>query len=165
MDRRSLPLFIVGMLSWGIAGGRVAAQSDAYAKLVGTWVMDSTNGPDDKGLPKSETLKFSRVGKALRIAATTDEGTGASSSAFDCLTAAGGGTADVGNGVLTHCLPHPYADSVVYAIDVTKGGQIVATERGRLVVSGGGKTLRDEYDATSGAGAATHHRHIYTKTG
>ena len=53
----------------------------------------------------------------------------------------------------------------MYAIDVTKGGQIVATERGRLVVSGGGKTLRDEYDATSGAGAATHHRHIYTKTG
>jgi len=162
MDRRVLPLFIVGMLSLAIAGRRVAAQS-VYSKLAGTWVMDSTNGPDDKGLPKSETLAFSRVGKSLRISATTDEGTGAGTSAFDCVTDAGGGTTDAGNGVLTHCVPHAYADSVVYAVDVTKAGQIVATERGRLVLSAGGTTLRDEYDATSGGGAATHHRHIYTK--
>lgn len=163
MARRLAILCVVGLLPLALASGRLTAQSSVYAKLVGTWVMDSTNGVDDHGLPKSETLVFSRVGTSLRIAATTDDGSGPGSSAFSCVTAAGGGTTDAGNGVLTHCMPHPYADSVVYAIDVTKGGQIVATEHGRLVVSGGGKTLRDEYDATSGTGAATHHRHVYSK--
>lgn len=163
MDRRALALFAAGVLSLTALSNRLTAQSGAYAKLVGAWVMDSTNGPDDNGLPKSETLVFSWAGKSLRIAATTDEGTGAGTSAFDCMTTAAGGTTDVGGGVSTHCTPHAYADSVVYAVEVRKGGQVVATEHGRLVISGKGKTLRDEYDATSGGGAPTHHRHVYTR--
>jgi len=106
---------------------------------------------------------FSWSGKSLRISATTDEGTGAGTSAFDCTTTSGGGTTELGGGVSTHCTPRAYADSVVYAVEVLKGGQVVATEHGRLVISGKGTTLRDEYDATSGGSAPTHHRHVYTK--
>jgi hypothetical protein len=164
MDRRSLPLFLVGVLSMGIAGRRMAAQSDAYAKLVGTWVMDSTTGTGDHGLPKSETLVLARMGPSLHIAPTTDWGSGPVSTSFGCATTGVGGVNDLGGGTSSHCTTHASADSIVYALDVSKGGKLVSTERGRLVVSAGGKTLRDEYDATDSAGTAvTHHRHILTK--
>jgi hypothetical protein len=161
MTRRLTIMTVAGTLALAVAGGRLNAQPGVYARLAGTWVMDSANGPDDHGLPKSETLVFSTVGPALRIAATTDDGKGPEKSAFDCT--AKGGTADAGAGTSTRCSAHPYADSVVYAVDVLQGGKAAAGEHGRLVVLAGGKTLRDEYDATSGTGPSTHHRHLYTK--
>ena len=155
MTRRLAIMVVAGTLALAVSSRRLAAQPGVYAKLAGTWVMDSTNGPDDHGLPKSETLVFSNAGQALQIAATTDDGKGPGKSAFECTTK--GAAADAGGGASTHCTVHPYADSVVYAIDILQGGKVVAGERGRLVVSGAGKSLRDEYDATSGTGPSTHH--------
>jgi hypothetical protein len=161
MTRRLAIMVVAGTLVVAVSGGPLAAQPGVYATLAGTWVMDSATGPDDHGLPKSETLVFSAVGPALRIAATTDDGKGPGTSAFECT--AKGAMADAGGGASTRCTAHPYADSVVYAVDVLRGGKVVAEERGRLVVSAGGQALRDEYDATSGTAPPTHHRHRYTR--
>ncbi len=158
MSRHIALLFLAGALP--LAAHRLPAQA-VYAKLSGTWVMDSTNGPDDHGLPKSETLEFSMSGPALRIAATEDDGKGPHKSAFSCTTR--GSTADLGGGLSARCTVHPFADSTLYAVDVIQGGKVVSGERGRIVPLPGGKRLRDEYDATSGTAPATHHRHIYTK--
>jgi hypothetical protein len=161
MTRRLAILVIGGILALAVPGQQLTAQPAVYAKLSGTWVMDSTNGPDDHGLPKSETLEFSTAGPALRIAATEDDGKGPGKSTFDCT--AKGATGDMGAGMTSRCTVHAYADSVVYAVDILKAGKVVAGERGRLVVYGGGTSLRDQYDATDGAGPATHHRHHYIK--
>ena len=116
MTRRLAIMAVAGTLVLAVSGGRLAAQPGVYAKLAGTWVMDSTNGPDDHGLPKSETLVFSSVGPALRIGATTDDGKGPEKSAFDCT--AKGAMADAGGGASTRCTANPHADSVVYAVDI-----------------------------------------------
>jgi hypothetical protein len=154
-------MVVTGMLALAVHGQRLSAQPPVYARLSGTWVMDSTNGPDDHGLPKSETLVFSTAGPALQIAATEDDGKGPDKSAFSCTPK--GSTADLGGGLSARCTVHPFADSTLYAVDVLQGGKVVSGERGRLVPLAGGKRLRDEYDASSGTAPATHHRHIYTK--
>ena len=53
----------------------------------------------------------------------------------------------------------------MYAVDVLQDGRVVSGGRGRLVVSGGGKALRDAYDATSETGPSAHHRHRLTMQG
>ena len=161
MTRRLAIMAVAGTLVLAVSGGRLAAQPGVYGTLAGTWVMDSATGPDDHGLPKSETLVFSPLGPALRIVATTDAGKGPEKSAFACTT--NGAVAPAGGDASRRCTAHPYADSVVYAVDVLQRGKVLAGERGRLVVSAGGNMLRDEYDATSGTGPSTHHRHLYTK--
>ena len=132
-----------------------------YGKLIGTWVMDSTNGPDDNGLPKSEILVFARAAAGLRITATEDDGQGAGTSAFDCAT--GRGQTTSASGTSTQCTLRPMGDSVLYALDIRHGDSTIATERGRLVVLAAGHVLRDQYDATEGSRPATHHRHIYSR--
>jgi len=161
MTRRLAIMVVAGLLALALPGQRLAAQPPAYARLSGTWVMDSTNGPDDHGLPKSEALVFSTAGPALQIAATEDDGKGPDKSAFSCTPK--GSTADLGGGVSARCTVRAFADSTLYAVDVLQGGKVVSGERGRLVPLPGGKRLRDEYDATSSTAPATHHRHIYTK--
>lgn len=158
MFRRIALLFLAGALP--LTAQRLPAQA-VFAKLAGTWVMDSTNGPDDHGLPKNETLVFSSAGSVLRIAATTDDGKGPDKSAFSCTTK--GAMADLGGGFSARCTVHPFADSTLYAVDVLQGGKVVSGERGRIVPLSGGKRLRDEFDATDGDAPPTHHRHIYTK--
>jgi hypothetical protein len=143
------------------AGDHLPTQSSPYAKLIGTWVMDSTNGVDDKGLPSSEKLVFSVTRSTLRISATTDEGHGPWTSAFDCHDGSGAIT-DVGNGQSTKCVTRPTPDSVMYSLDMIDNGKTVPAEHGRLVVQPNG-LLRDQYDELSESGPATHHRHIYHK--
>jgi hypothetical protein len=137
------------------------AQSSPPAKLMGTWVMDTTNGPGDKGLPKSETLVFAPETNGFRLTATTDEGKGPSTSMFDCTTA--GATTTLSETQVMLCTIHVTADSVLYTLDVLDKGQTVSAERGRLVISQSGRALRDQYDATAGSHAPVHHRHIYEK--
>ncbi len=161
MNSRMLGLCIAALVSLAAAGSRPATQSDPYAKLIGTWVMDTTNGTDDKGLPKSETLVFSHVGAGLRISATTDEGKGASTSAFDCLPAPGAGKTDLGDGKSMRCTIQTTPDSVAYSLNMIDNGKITPTEKGRIVVQPNG-LLRDQYAALSGW-TPTLHRHIYHK--
>jgi len=142
----------------------VAAQANAYRRIAGTWVMDSTNGPDDHGLPKSETLVFATTPQGVRITATEDDGKGPATSSFNCASVNGSAASAKGNASSTTCTVRATADSVAYALDVRNKGALVATERGRLVVSADGESLRDEYDATDGPKPATHHRHIYNKS-
>jgi hypothetical protein len=158
MYRRSLTLALAALVSF-FAASRLTAQSDPYAKLIGTWVMDSTNGADDRGLPKSEQLVFSRVGAGLRITATTDQGKGPSTSGFNCL--AGGAMTDLGKGQSMRCTIKTSPDSVMYALDMIANGKTSPVERGRLVVLPSG-LLRDQYDGVSST-PPTHHRHIYHK--
>jgi hypothetical protein len=139
------------------------AQPNPLPKLMGTWVMDSTNGPGDRGLPKSETLVFVPQGNGFRLTATTDQGHGPSTSTFDC-TPSGATTALTETEVML-CTIHVMADSVLYTLDVLQNGQTLSAERGRLVVSPSGRALRDQYDATTGSHAPIHHRHIYEKHG
>ena len=154
-----MTLVAVAVASLAAAAPRPTAQSDPFAKLIGTWVMDSTNGPDDKGLPKSEKLVFSRVGAALRITATEDNGQGPSTSGFNCLPAPGSST-DLGKGQSMRCTIRTTPDSVMYALDLVDSAKKTSpVERGRLVVLKSG-LLRDQYDAVSES-PATHHRHIY----
>ena len=144
-----------------VAGGAPLG-AQAYSRLTGTWVMDSTNGPDDHGLPKSETLTFTPAAHGFDLTATEDDGQGPQTSKFSCVsTPSPSGSA--GAESATECRLQPMRDSVRYMVDVRQNGKVVATERGRLVVSADGKQLRDQYDATEGTGAATHHRHIYNK--
>ena len=151
------------------AGGSSPAQSNPYSKLIGTWVMDSTNGVDDKGLPKSEKLVFSRAGSALRITATEDDGAGPSTSTFNCPAAPAADTTRMGPSMDAVCTIRPTADSVMYSIDmidksksdVVQHWKAIPTERGRLVVQSNG-LLRDQYDAMTDT-PPTHHRHIYHK--
>ena len=163
MARRILSLIVAGVLSLA-ASTRTRAQSDAYVKLIGTWSLDSMTGPGEGALPKSETLVFSRSGSILRVTATTDEGQGPATTVFDCSSAAGGATRDIGAGQSARCTLHPMADSVRYTLVLRKNGHITGTEHGRLVVSQSGRALRDEYDETSGSGPAMHRRHVYSKT-
>jgi hypothetical protein len=158
MDRRSLTLAFA-LVSVAAVGSRLTAQSDPYAKLIGTWVMDSTNGADDHGLPKSEQLVFSRSGAALRISATTYAGQGPSTSGFNCLPAPGASNGMEGQ--LMRCTIRATPDSVVYALDAVDGAKTSPVERGRLVVLPSG-LLRDQYDGVSST-PPTHHRHIYHK--
>jgi hypothetical protein len=161
MTRRLAITFAAGALALAVSGGRLAAQPAIYAKLAGTWVLDSATAPDDHGGPKSESIVFSIAGQVLRIDATEDLGKGPVKSGFEC--SAKGSLRDAGSGVTTRCSMHPYADSVVYAVDVLQDGKVVSGERGRLVVSGGGKSLRDEYDATDVTAPPSHHRHRLTR--
>lgn len=140
---------------------QLRAQSNPPAKLMGTWVMDSTNGPGDKGLPKSETLVFAPEANGFRLTATTDEGKGPSTSTFDCTT--GGASTTLSETQVMLCTIHLTADSVLYTVDVLEKGQTVSAERGRLIVSPSGRALRDQYDATTGSHSPVHHRHIYEK--
>jgi hypothetical protein len=163
MDRRSLSLIAMSALTLIALSDRLSAQSDATTKLVGTWVMDSTKGPGDNGLPKSETLVFSRSGSALRITATTDQGKGPSTGSFDCQPASGAAMPATNAGPSTRCTIRVTPDSVIYAIDAVKDGKATPVERGRLVVSAAGPTLRDEYQSNGATDQANHHRHWYSK--
>jgi hypothetical protein len=141
--------------------GRLWGQPSPPAKLMGKWVMDTTNGSDDHGLPKSETLVFSTQANGFHLIATTDDGQGPGTSAFDC--APGGAPTTLSPTQVLLCTIHLTADSVLYMVDVLNNGQTVSTERGRLVVSSSGRSLRDQFDATAGSAKATHHRHVYER--
>jgi hypothetical protein len=156
---RCVVLLLSSSVVVAISPARALAQTD-YSRLKGTWVMDTTNGPDDHGLPKSETLVFAPTANGFRLTSTEDDGQGPQTSNFDC-TAAGAQTTSGSSTV--QCTVHPMRDSVGYAVDVRQNGKVVATERGRLIVASSGRTMRDEYDASDGGKPATHHRHIYSK--
>jgi len=161
MHFRCLALRGIGTLALMVMANPLSAQSAPPPKLMGTWVMDTTNGPDDHGLPKSETLVFAPAPNGFRLTATTDDGQGPGTSTFTCAT--GGATTDAGGGQSLHCTLRITADSVLYALDLLKGGKTIPTERGRLIVAASGTMLRDQFDALSESGAPTHHRHIYAK--
>ena len=59
MPYRSLARRVAITLAVVATAGPLSAQTTAPAKLMGSWVMDTTNGSDDHGLPKSESLVFS----------------------------------------------------------------------------------------------------------
>jgi len=127
----------------------------------GTWVMDTTNGPDDHGLPKSETLSFAPAATGFRLSVVEDDGKGPSNSAFDCSTADSGAATAMGSGASMRCSVRTTPDSTFYALDMVAGGKIQPVERGRLVVIGEGR-MRDEYDSMDPAGKPNgHHRHMY----
>jgi hypothetical protein len=151
MIHRTLTLAVMGALAAVAAAVRSPGQSDPYAKLIGTWAVDSMNGVDDNGLPQSQTIAFARSGTVIHITLTTDDGTGPTSLVVNCSPATGGASRDLGSGQSARCTLHPSADSIMYTLEVRKSGQIIASEHGRLVVSNAGTTLRDDYDATRGA--------------
>src|SRR5215469_10584674 len=128
------------------SAGRLGAQASPPAKLMGKWVMDTTNGSDDHGLPKSETLVFSPQANGFHLIATTDDGQGPGTSTFDC--APGGASTTLSPTQVLLCTIHLMPDSVLYTVDVLTNGQTVSTERGRLVLAPSGQMLRDQYDAT-----------------
>ena len=160
-----------------------ADQGDPYAKLIGTWAVDSMNGVDDAKQPRNQTIAFARAGPVIRVTLTTDDGTGPTSLVVNCSPAAGGARRNLGSGQSARCGLHPVADSILYTLEVRKGSQIIASEHGRLVVFSGGTMLRDDYESTRGAtvvatpsGAAVrdapgavgsaelgHYRHVYSK--
>jgi hypothetical protein len=146
---------------------RLSGQTGDYGRVVGTWVMDSTNGPDDHGLPKSEKLVITTTTRAIQsgiqIVVTEDDGRGPSTSTLDCRSARA--PAPSTSGSATQCTVSTAGDSLMYQVMSFSNGDLVAAEQGRLVVLSGGRWMRDEYDAVEGGGKpATHHRHIYRKT-
>ena len=159
MPLGSLVIRGTAMAALAALPSQLGAQSSPPPKLMGTWVMDSTNGPGDRGLPKSETLVFMAEANGFRLTATTDEGQGPSTSTFDCTT--GGATTTLSATQVMLCTIHMTADSVLYTVDVLEKGHTVSAERGRLIVSPSGRMLRDQYDASTGSHAPAHHRHIY----
>ena len=184
MVHRTLTLAVMGALAAAVAAARSPGQSDPYAKLIGTWAVDSMNGVDDNGLTRSQTIAFSRSGAVIHVTLTTDDGTGPISLVVNCSPTTAGAIRDLGSGQSARCTLHPSADSILYTLEVRKSGQIIASERGRLVVSNAGTTLRDDYDATRGAkvvatpsgaalrndsdrtaasGEVGHYRHVYRK--
>ena len=161
MPFRSFATGAAIVLAFAATAGALLAQTSGQAKLMGTWVMDTTNGSDDHGLPKSETLVFSPQANGFHLVSTEDDGQGPGTSNFDC--APGGASTTLSPTQVLLCTIHLMPDSVLYTVDVLDSGKTVSTERGRLVLSASGQMLRDQYDATTGAKKATHHRHIYVK--
>jgi hypothetical protein len=163
MPRLMFSVVSTGIFALASVTGRSRVQSDPYAKLIGTWSIDSMNGSGDLGLPKSQTVAFTRSGAIVRVAATTDDGQGPSTLLLDCSSATHGATRDLGSGQIARCRFRPTADSVMYTLVIRKNGQTIASEHGRLVVSPSGDQLRDEYDATTKSGQPGHYRHVYSK--
>jgi len=160
---RGLRVLVVSLFVLGVGADQLSSQPAAYQKLVGTWVMDSTNGTDDHGLPKSEKLVISTTATGIQIVATEDAGQGPGTSTIDCKSKPI--AAPSGTGSSTQCSVRVVGDSVLYALDIRNNGTVVAGERGRLVVRSDGHTMRDQYNATEDTKPATHHRHIYSKQG
>jgi hypothetical protein len=158
-----VPRFLLVVALLAVVSGNASAQSDPYAKLIGTWSIDSMNGTSYFGQTKTQTVAFKRSGAIVRIAATTDDGQGPSTLLLSCSAATHGATRDLGSGEIARCTLRPAADSIIYSLLISKNGLTIATEHGRLVVSPSGDVLRDEYDATTTAGEPGHYRYVYSK--
>jgi len=167
--RRLNVVVVCGVALLGVTAVRLSAQTGDYRRVVGTWVMDSTNGPDDHGLPKSEKLVITTTTRGIQtgiqILVTEDDGSGPSTSTLDCRSALAPAPAPSASGSAVQCAVSTAGDSVMYAVKSFQNGDLVAAEQGRLVVLSGGRWMRDEYDAVEAGGRpATHHRHVYRKT-
>ena len=164
MNRMPRLTLALATLALAVVSTKVPAQSDPYGKLIGTWSVDSMNGVNDVGMPKSQTLTLSHEGTAaIRVLAVTVDSTGRSTLDLLCSGASKGATRDIGSGEIARCTFRPTPDSVVYTLVIRKNGQTIASEQGRLVVSRSGSQLRDEYYAPMPSGQPGHYRHIYTK--
>jgi hypothetical protein len=158
-----VPRFLVVVALLAAVCANASAQSDPYAKLIGTWSIDSMNGTAYVGQAKTQTVAFRRSGAIVHVAAITDDGQGPTTLLLSCSAATHGAARDLGSGEIARCTFRPAADSILYTLLISKNGETIATERGRLVVSPSGDILRDEYDATAKSGQPGHYRYVYSK--
>ena len=144
----------------GVAGpsARLAAQPDPTAKLLGTWVRDSATGPDDRTAPNGETVTFSRAGPMLRLVEKLGPAA-KPTPPLDC--AIGGAAPKPGAEGARGCMLSVVGASVDYFVWHTASGKVVPEERGHLVGSADGRSLRDEFEVYHPDAKTSHHRHVY----
>jgi len=152
---------IVAGLAIAAPTSRLTAQADPTAKLVGTWVRDSATGPDDRTPPNGETVRFSRVGPMLRL--VEQLGPAAKPTApLDC--AIGGAAPKPGAEGSRGCRLSVGAAGIDYFVWHAASGKVVPEERGHLVWSADGRSLRDEFEVYHPDAKTSRHRHTYHRT-
>jgi len=159
MDRRLPLLAATGVVALIGIAPRLPVQADPIARLVGTWVRDSANGPDDHDRPNGEMMVMSRRGTGVRIVESTSFGS-VPAGTLDCGTDA---ITPAPAGDQRRCTMRVAGDSIVYVINAVTSGHETPIERGRLVSTPDGHTLRDQYEEIGSAGVVTQRRHFYTK--
>jgi hypothetical protein len=152
-----LGVIVVG-LGVAIPSARLTAQSDPIAKLVGTWVRDSATGPDDRAPPNGETVGFSRVGAMLRLIEKLGPAAHPTPP-LDC--AIGRAAPKPGAEGSRGCTMSVAGGAVDYFVWHSASGKIVPEERGHLVPSADGRSLRDEFEGYHPDAKTSHHRHVY----
>ena len=135
---------------------------DPFARMMGTWVRDSANGPADAGVPNGETLILTPTSDGFRVVERAGGPAGAKLVDLACrridepLTTFAAGESG-------RCYAQVAGDSVSYAIFAPLNGKIVAIERGVVVTSPTGQSLRDEFTKRVPKGGPQRRRHIYAR--
>ncbi|MBK8649963.1 MAG: hypothetical protein IPN16_26170, partial [Gemmatimonadetes bacterium] len=117
---------------------------DPFARMMGTWVRDSANGPADAGVPNGETLILTPTSDGFRVVERAGGPAGAKLVDLACRRI-DEPLATFAAGESGRCYAQVAGDSVSFAIFAPLNGKIVAIERGVVVTSRTGQSLRDEF--------------------
>jgi predicted alpha/beta superfamily hydrolase len=131
---------------------------DPLARLLGTWVRDSSSGMP----PSGETLVLTPVGDGLRIVVRAGGPTGATLTDYGCRRAPDSSAA-VASGEGGRCVVTVAGDSVHYTVSGSRNGAIVAVERGVLAPSPSGQSLREVVTRFIAGGRAERRRQDYAR--
>jgi hypothetical protein len=135
---------------------------DPFARMMGTWVRDSANGPADAGAPDGETLILMPTSDGFRVVERAGGPAGAKLVDLACRRI-DEPLATFAAGESGRCYAQVAGDSVSYAIFAPLNGKIVAIERGVVVTSPTGQSLRDEFTKRVPKGVPQRRRHIYSR--
>lgn len=135
---------------------------DPLARMMGTWVRDSANGPADVAAPNGETLILLPTNDGFRVVERAGGPAGATLVDLTC-TRSGVPLAGFAAGEDGRCYMEVAGDSVSYAIFGRQNGKVVAVERGVVATSSTSQSLRDEFTKRRANGALQRQRHIYAR--
>lgn len=136
--------------------------ADPFARMMGTWARDSANGPDDSSAPDGQALILMPAPGGFRVVERAGGPAGATLVDLACRTITGPlatfAAAEDGG-----CYTEVAGDSVTYLIFGRLKGKVVAVERGVVVTSPSGQSLRDEFTKHQANGTVQRRRHIYSR--
>lgn len=138
------------------------ASPTPFTRMMGTWVRDSANGPNDAAAPNGETLILMPTTGGFRVVEHAGGPSGARLVDLACHRAPAS-LASFAAGESGRCYMEVAGDSVSYAIFGPLNGKVVAVERGVVATSPTGQSLRDEFVKRQANGAVLRRRHIYSR--
>lgn len=151
--------FVLQMTAFAPPSG--AAPADPLARIMGTWVRDSANGPDDRSAPNGETVILLPTTDGFRVVERAGGPAGAKLVDLTCTRSAVP-LVNLAAGEDGRCYMEVAGDSVTYAIFGRLNGKVVAVERG-VVAASTSQSLRDEFAKRRSDGSTQRRRHIYAR--
>lgn len=139
-----------------------AASPAPFTRMMGTWVRDSANGPDDVSVPNGQALILMPTADGFRVVERAGSPAGAKLVDLACSRTPVP-LAKFAAGEDGRCYTDVAGDSVQYAIFGRLNGKVVAVERGVVVTTPSGQSLRDEFTKRQPNGAVQRRRHIYSR--